>query len=120
MISTLEGWVHAMDLRDKETEGHSRRVAEITVKLASRLEVRNTELEHIRRGALLHDIGKMGIPDSILLKTWAIIRRRVEYYAEASNICIGNAFFHRIFTEISWISLNTTMNSGMVRGIQMD
>ncbi len=65
---TLEGWVHAMDLRDKETEGHSQRVAEITVKLASRLDVRNTELEHIRRGALLHDIGKMGIPDSILLK----------------------------------------------------
>ena len=65
--STLEGWVHAMDLRDKETEGHSRRVAEITVKLASRLEVRNTELEHIRRGALLHDIGKTAVPDLILL-----------------------------------------------------
>ncbi len=79
---TLEGWVHAMDLRDKETEGHSQRVAEITVRLAARLDIRNTELEHIRRGALLHDVGKMGIPDSILLKQgplteeeWKIMRK---------------------------------------------
>ena len=79
---TLEGWVHAMDLRDKETEGHSQRVAETTVRLATRLEIRNSELEHIRRGALLHDVGKMGIPDSILLKPgpltedeWKIMRK---------------------------------------------
>ncbi len=86
---TLEGWVHAMDLRDKETEGHSQRVAEITVKLALRLKVRNTELEHIRRGALLHDVGKMGIPDSILLKPgplsdeeWQIMRKHPEFAVE--------------------------------------
>lgn len=66
--TTIEGWSRALDLRDKETEGHSQRVTEMTLKLARALGVKEEELVHIRRGALLHDIGKMGIPDSILLK----------------------------------------------------
>ena len=63
---TLEGWVHALDLKDKETEGHTRRVTALTEGLARSMGVEGDALEHIRRGALLHDIGKMGIPDSIL------------------------------------------------------
>jgi putative nucleotidyltransferase with HDIG domain len=66
--TTLEGWSRALDMRDHETEGHTRRVAEITVKIAREMGVPEEELVHIRRGALLHDIGKMGIPDNILLK----------------------------------------------------
>jgi HD-GYP domain-containing protein (c-di-GMP phosphodiesterase class II) len=66
--TTLEGWSRALDLRDHETEGHTRRVTQMTVSLASFLGIRDYELLHIRRGALLHDIGKMGIPDEILLK----------------------------------------------------
>jgi putative nucleotidyltransferase with HDIG domain len=66
--TTLEGWSRALDLRDKETEGHSRRVTELTMRLARAIGVQNEELVHVRRGALLHDIGKMGVPDSILLK----------------------------------------------------
>ncbi len=66
--STIEGWSHALDLRDNETEGHTLRVAEITMKLAGMTGVSETELVNIRRGALLHDIGKMGVPDLILLK----------------------------------------------------
>ena len=66
--TTLEGWSRALDLRDQETEGHTRRVTQMTVSLASFLGIKNFELLHIRRGALLHDIGKMGIPDEILLK----------------------------------------------------
>jgi len=66
--STLEGWSRALDLRDRETEGHSQRVAEITLRLATAISVEEPDLVHIRRGALLHDIGKLGIPDSILLK----------------------------------------------------
>lgn len=66
--ATIEGWSAALDLRDKETEGHSQRVTEMTVKLARRMGVKESELVHIRRGALLHDIGKLGIPDQILLK----------------------------------------------------
>ena len=66
--TTLEGWSTALDLRDKETEGHTQRVTELTVCLAERMGVGPQELIQIRRGALLHDIGKMGIPDRVLLK----------------------------------------------------
>ncbi|MDR7401196.1 MAG: GAF domain-containing protein [Armatimonadota bacterium] len=80
--TTLEGWSRALDLRDRETEGHTQRVADLTVRLARALGVPEEEIVHIRRGALLHDIGKMGIPDAILLKPgpltedeWAVMRR---------------------------------------------
>ena len=66
--TTIEGWSRALDLRDKETEGHTQRVTEMTLSLARAVGMGDSELVHIRRGALLHDIGKMGIPDSILLK----------------------------------------------------
>ncbi|ULH17071.1 PAS domain S-box protein (plasmid) [Deinococcus sp. KNUC1210] len=69
---TIEGWARALDLRDKETEGHSRRVTDLTVQLCQRLQVSAGELVHIRRGALLHDIGKVGISDAILLKPGAL------------------------------------------------
>jgi len=65
---TLEGWAYALELRDRETIGHSRRVTELTMRLAKRLNISGTNLANIRRGTLLHDIGKMGLPDSILLK----------------------------------------------------
>jgi PAS domain S-box-containing protein len=65
---TLEGWAKALELRDMETEGHSRRVTDITVRIARAVGMSDQELVHTRRGALLHDIGKMGIPDSILHK----------------------------------------------------
>jgi len=66
--ATLNGWVHALDLRDKETEGHTQRVTKLTERLARRLGVEGDNLIHIRRGALLHDIGKMAISDVILRK----------------------------------------------------
>jgi PAS domain S-box-containing protein/putative nucleotidyltransferase with HDIG domain len=66
--STLDGWSHALELRDQETEGHTRRVTEMTVRLADLMGFDMDALTHIRRGALLHDIGKMGVPDEILLK----------------------------------------------------
>lgn len=65
---TIEGWSRALDLRDRETEGHTRRVAEMAVKLAKVFGFGEPQLTHIRWGALLHDIGKMGVPDGILLK----------------------------------------------------
>lgn len=84
--STLEGWAKALELRDQETEGHTRRVAEMTIRLALELGVPADQLTNIRRGALLHDIGKMGIPDEILLKPgplseeeWEIMRRHPVY-----------------------------------------
>ncbi|MCJ7519091.1 MAG: GAF domain-containing protein [Anaerolineaceae bacterium] len=66
--TTLEGWSKALDLRDKETEGHTQRVTDLTVQIAQQIGIPEEDLIHIRRGALLHDIGKMGIPDRILLK----------------------------------------------------
>ena len=87
--TTLEGWAAALDLRDDETQGHSIRVTEMTLRLARELNVPPAELAHMRRGALLHDIGKIGIPDSILLKPgpltddeWEVMRRHPTYAHE--------------------------------------
>jgi len=64
--ATIEGWSRALDLRDNETESHSQRVADLTVRLAGLFGISGTQLMHVRWGALLHDIGKMGVPDEIL------------------------------------------------------
>jgi PAS domain S-box-containing protein len=84
--TTLEGWSRALDLRDKETEGHTLRVTETTLGLARALGMSQSEMVHVRRGALLHDIGKMGVPESILLKPgpltedeWVIMRLHPVY-----------------------------------------
>lgn len=84
--STLAGWAHALELRDRETLGHTQRVAELTVQLGQVWDIQEDELVHVHRGALLHDIGKMSIPDRILLKPgpltqeeWAIMRRHPQY-----------------------------------------
>ena len=101
--ATIEGWSRAMDLRDRETEGHSQRVAELTVQLAKAFGMSDSELLQIHRGALLHDMGKIGIPDSILHKPgrltdeeWAVMRKHpqiayemlypIEYLWPALNI----------------------------------
>lgn len=80
--ATIKGWSRAMDLRDKETEGHTLRVTETAMELATRFGMRDLELVGVRRGALLHDVGKMGVPDSILLKPgpltpdeWDVMKR---------------------------------------------
>lgn len=87
--ATLEGWARALDLRDKETEGHTRRVTEMTLRLARAMGVSEADLMHIRRGAILHDIGKIGVPDRILNKAapldeaeWEIMRRHPQYAYE--------------------------------------
>jgi len=81
-LATLEGWARALELRDMETEGHSRRVVDKTLQLAKAMGLSKQEQVQIHRGALLHDIGKMGIPDHVLLKSgklsdeeWEIIRQ---------------------------------------------
>lgn len=84
--ATIEGWSRAMDLRDKETEGHTQRVTELTLTLAQAAGMTGDQIAHVRRGALLHDIGKLGVPDRILLKTdaltdeeWATMRMHPQY-----------------------------------------
>jgi HD-GYP domain-containing protein (c-di-GMP phosphodiesterase class II) len=80
--ATLEGWAKALELRDKETQGHSRRVTEMALQLAGVMGLGDEELVEVRRGTMLHDIGKMGIPDSILGKPgpltpeeWEVMRQ---------------------------------------------
>jgi response regulator RpfG family c-di-GMP phosphodiesterase len=87
--TTIEGWSRALDLRDQETEGHTMRVTELTMRIVHAAGFSEEQLVHVRRGALLHDIGKMGIPDAILLKPgplteeeWAIMRRHPTYAYE--------------------------------------
>jgi GAF domain-containing protein len=84
--TTLEGWARALELRDKETEGHSRRVVELTESLARAFGFPDEEIVHLRRGVLLHDIGKMGVPDHILLKQgplteeeWKIMKQHPQF-----------------------------------------
>jgi HD-GYP domain-containing protein (c-di-GMP phosphodiesterase class II) len=84
--ATIEGWARALELRDMETEGHSRRTVTLTMDLAAMLGIREEDMMHIRRGALLHDIGKMGVSDAILQKPgkltdeeWQIMRQHPVY-----------------------------------------
>jgi putative nucleotidyltransferase with HDIG domain len=66
--TTLEGWSRALEIRDRETEGHTKRVTDLTLRLARHMGISGENLIHVHRGALLHDIGKLGIPDEILRK----------------------------------------------------
>ncbi len=85
----IEGWSRALDLRDRKTEGHSQRVTGLTLRMAQLMHLSEDDLVHVRRGALLHDIGKIGIPDSILLKPgplsveeWAEMRKHPTFAYE--------------------------------------
>jgi PAS domain S-box-containing protein len=87
--TTLEGWARALELRDRDTGEHTKRLVELTLALARRMGFDEDQITHLRRGALLHDIGKMGIPDGILTKPgplneaeWEIMRKHPVYAYE--------------------------------------
>ncbi len=69
---TLEAWARVMEYRDRETEGHSRRLVDLGTRLARALGIPEEDVSQLQRGALLHDIGKLAIPDEILLKPSAL------------------------------------------------
>ncbi|MBE0670838.1 MAG: PAS domain S-box protein [Anaerolineales bacterium] len=118
---TIEGWVRALDLRDRETEGHTQRVTELTLIVASTLGFSEEELSHIRRGALLHDMGKMAIPDEILQKPgplneseWEKMRRHPIYaYEMLSPI----SYLHRAL-EIPFYHHERWDGSGYPHGLK--
>jgi cyclic di-GMP phosphodiesterase len=121
--ATLEGWVRALDLREHELEGHSLRVAEMTVRLARALNVDASELIQIHRGALLHDIGKIAIPDQILRKAgplddaeWAIMRRHPEY----ARSMIEPIAFLRPALQIPYCHHERWDGKGYPRGLKGD
>ncbi len=83
---TLEGWARALELRDQDTEGHTSRTTELTVQLARAMGVNDKDLVNFYRGAMLHDIGKIGVPDNIVLKPgplaedeWVVMRKHPQY-----------------------------------------
>jgi putative two-component system response regulator len=83
---TIQGWSDALDLRDQETEGHTRRVTDMSVKFARAVGVSEAQLDDVRMGALLHDVGKLGVPDAVLLKPgkltedeWKVMRMHPVY-----------------------------------------
>ena len=119
--STIEGWSRAMDLRDHETEGHTQRVADLTIQLARADGLKNEEIMHIRRGALLHDMGKMGIPDSILLKPgpltkkeWVIMRQHPRFAFDL----LSPIDFLRPATDIPYCHHEKWDGSGYPRGLK--
>ena len=119
--TTLEGWSRALEMRDEETEGHTRRVAELTVRLAKALGVADEELVHIRRGALLHDIGKMAVPDAILRKPGPLtgdeqtMMRRHPTYAHA---LLAPITYLRRSLDIPYCHHELWDGSGYPRGLE--
>jgi HAMP domain-containing protein len=118
--ATIEGWARALERRDSDTEGHTRRVAELAVRLSRAMGVSEGDIVHIRRGALLHDIGKMGIPDSILLKPgpltdeeWVVMRRHPSYAYE----WLSHIPFLRPALEIPYCHHERWDGSGYPRGL---
>jgi putative nucleotidyltransferase with HDIG domain len=95
--TTLEGWAKALELRDKETEGHSRRVTEMTTAIARKLGLSTEEIKHVYYGALLHDIGKMGIPDEILNKAGELTP------AEQKIVDQHPVFAHELLKDIGYL-----------------
>jgi putative nucleotidyltransferase with HDIG domain len=121
--ATIEGWSAALDLRDNETEGHSLRVTEMTLKMAKMLGMSDEDLAHIRRGALLHDIGKVGIPDKILYKPgpldedeWKIMRNHPVF---SYNLLAPIPFLKKAL-EIPYCHHEKWDGSGYPRGLEGD
>jgi putative nucleotidyltransferase with HDIG domain len=121
--TTLEGWSAALDLRDKETEGHTQRVTEITVHLARSAGLSEEEILHVRRGALLHDIGKMGIPDVVLMKPdplseaeWVIMRKHPVY---AYELLYAIKYLH-LAIDIPYCHHEKWDGSGYPRGLKRE
>ncbi|MBI5294018.1 MAG: GAF domain-containing protein [Chloroflexi bacterium] len=119
--ATIEGWSRALDLRDRETEGHTQRVADMALKLAERMGMSDAEKQNLWRGALLHDIGKMGVPDSILLKPglltedeWKIMRQHPVY---AYNMLAPISYLRQAL-DISYCHHEKWDGGGYPRGLK--
>jgi putative nucleotidyltransferase with HDIG domain len=118
---TIEGWARALELRDRESENHTKRVADATIRLAQALGISGAPLMHIRRGALLHDIGKMGIPDNILLKPdvltpdeWIVMRQHAQFAYDM----LATIPFLRPALEIPYSHHEHWDGSGYPQGLQ--
>jgi len=119
--TTLEGWALALELRDQVTEGHTRRVTELTVRLAKAMGIQGEALNHIRRGSLLHDIGKMGIPDQILLKPGSLTTEEYETMKKHpifANDMLSKIDFLKPCLDIPYCHHERWDGSGYPRGLK--
>jgi putative nucleotidyltransferase with HDIG domain len=121
--ATIEGWSRAMDLRDEETEGHTLRVTEMAVSLAQAFGLTDQEILHLRRGALLHDIGKMGVPDHILLKPgkltdeeWEIMSKHPQFAYEM----LRSIAYLRPSIDIPYLHHEKWDGTGYPQGLKSD
>lgn len=118
--STIEGWSRALDLRDRETEGHSTRVTGMTLKLARDAGIDDPDLVHVRRGALLHDMGKLGVPDAVLFnpgrlseEEWQLMEKHPVYAFEM----LSPIDYLRPALDIPWCHHEKWDGSGYPRGL---
>ena len=121
--ATIEGWSRALDLRDKETEGHTQRVTGMMVNLARAFGLNEAELVQVRWGALLHDIGKLGVPDGILLKSapltdeeWVVMKKHPTFAYEM----LAPIHYLRQALDIPYCHHEKWDGSGYPRGLKGD
>ncbi len=119
--ATIEGWAYALDLRDEETEEHSQRVTELTLLIAQKMGIKDKELVHVKRGALLHDIGKISVPDSILLKPgplteeeWKVMRKHPSHAYEM----LSRIEYLRLALDIPYCHHEKWDGTGYPRGLK--
>jgi len=119
--ANIEGWSRSLDLRDKETEGHTIRVTKITLELAKEVGISEKELITMRWGAMLHDIGKMGVPDAVLMKPgplsdeeWKVMKEHPNY---AKDLLAPIAFLKNAI-EIPYCHHEKWDGSGYPRGLK--
>ena len=119
--STLEGWASALELRDQDTGGHTRRTIELTIQLAQAMGLNDSDIVQLYRGALLHDIGKMGVPDSIVLKPgplteeeWASMRKHPLYAYEM----LSPISYLRLALDIPYCHHEKWDGTGYPRGLK--
>ena len=118
--STLEGWAKALELRDKETEGHSKRVTNLALDVAQHLGFAWEDLIHFRRGALLHDIGKMAISDEILQKPGPLTpdeRKLIEAHPEQAKTMLEGIPYLQRALEIPYCHHERWDGSGYPQGL---
>jgi PAS domain S-box-containing protein/putative nucleotidyltransferase with HDIG domain len=119
--ATIEGWAKTLELKDQETQGHSERVTLMTVKLARELGMSEEELIHVRRGAILHDVGKIGIPDKILQKPGQLTEDEMAVMREhptlAYNVLSESVFLEKAL-DIPYSHHEKWDGTGYPRGIK--
>ncbi len=118
---TIEGWSQALEMRNHETEGHSHRVADLTMQLVEKMKVDVSKRVHIRRGVLLHDIGKMGVPDSILCKAGPLTESEnlvMRKHPENAYHLLENIPFLRPALQIPYCHHEKWNGTGYPRGLK--